>query len=245
MAVVFLTHVWNEGVHLNWKVVQASAFLKGLDAVLIFHVTGKAEQEQPPATEHPYLVTTKALMALYPSGFVSPAFSNHWFIMHWWKHIGSLKRCPHVWQIEYDVGHAGRLEALWDVVKPDIDYATPKPIHENAAMFEHFLSMFTPAARTAKPYKSYKQVFRLSAKALDYLHLQFMDGKNGQDEMIIATLLKNATSPFTFSTFAGYLHPSWTWDNKKGDQVKEALRKVQDAGITATPVLLFHPVKLL
>jgi hypothetical protein len=156
--------------------------------------------------------------------------SNHWILMWFWKAVGRSLGLQHVWSVEYDVRSTGQLSELW-ASNSDTDYISSTPIVRAAN--DAYWSSSVPWA--SNKFIAQKQIFRVSARFLEYLNDAFLKCQNGQDEITLATHARRGL--MNCSDLSAKLHSTWT-------PSRQTL-KMTDIFLSAPKknCVLYHPIK--
>ena len=263
-AVVFVTHYWNSKIEQAANEIRLSCETNGLEFYVImgpkvasvgYEIQDKVQRATSATSaaaapdESVFRVlrpTSKDIIGLYNSGFVSMWASNHFIYMWFWVNHG--QSFNYIWSIEYDVRWSGPLDTLW-AFDPHCDfvYSDLSPMHSLGSN-HYWSSSITKkwATGSMKPAKTAcKQVFRCSAKFLAYLHTQFQNDLNAQDEIALSSHANQGQ--FSSASLVPLLSKSWTTSPTSAATI-EKLWVSKVAAAAAAPAApqkfeLFHPVK--
>jgi hypothetical protein len=221
--VLLVSHVWSTEIY-KWYTTIKTSLSAGCEIIVlacdkVFDVPQDVQILRPSIKEIEALYDYKMHKSLWAS--------NHWILMWFWRYLGRSLNLDYVWSIEYDVRSQGDLKELWTI--DFCDFLSTSPIKEDDSGY-----WASSIKWTLKKYICHKQIFRMSPKFLDYLDEQFKEGRNGQDEMSLAThaILGN----FSTSSLKKYLHSSWSTCS----QMSEAQLKAES---NTEKLILFHPIK--
>lgn len=267
-AVVFVTHYWNSKIEQAAYEIRLSCESNGLEFYVImgpkvasvgYEIQDKVQRAASAAAsaaaaaaapdESVFRVlrpTSKDIIGLYNSGFVSMWASNHFIYMWFWVNHG--QSFNYIWSIEYDVRWSGPLDTLW-AFDPQCDfvYSDLSPMHSLGSN-HYWSSSITKkwATGSIKPAKTAcKQVFRCSAKFLAYLHTHFQNDLNAQDEIALSSHAHQGQ--FSSATLGPLLSRSWTTSPTSAATIEKLWlsKAAAAAAASAKPrqFELFHPVK--
>jgi len=251
--IVLQTHTWSASIDACAKTWNYSAIEYGHDFIVL--CTGDAPPSIPRYFRTCYVRPVDA-KNLYKVGFLNPWLSNHWYLMYLWTTLGySKKDYSHIWSIEYDVRSYGNLDFLW---------GHSRPFHDQTHLITSttintFLSSYcwaktiTPQWRASKESPKHtclKQVFRLTDDFLDYLHLQFSNGYNAQDELSLASHAIQYCKKKNISTTLGtdsllrhhFLSSRWSTTANDSHSITRQWQSMFGSDTTKT-LTLFHPIK--
>lgn len=265
-CVVFKSHVWNRGVRdqlrrIREDILRVVGKEEGVPRpVLVFLWQGKAStvnREAMLLVDHVEVVTDDELREVYPSGFVDPWLSNHWSLMAFFRRHRSWFP-EFVWTIEHDVRICGDSNVIWQYNGSEDFVASRGPFQSESWPYR---DRYVGPMRDDEKWYGYLQLARYSRRFLEYVDGIFQGGENGQDEMMMFSLVKrreeNSGADDSFRVNSEFLSSMqarddrdgmvlWTADNGLGKRVRDAWQKMQRACRSTTPThttKLFHPVK--
>lgn len=173
-------------------------------------------------------------------GFHSMWLSNHWIVMWFWHKFSD--KYDYVWSIEYDVRISGDSRRLWEYPGTE-DFLYPiKPFQDSKWLWkDHYVGKMTDDDK----WYGYLQLARYSRLFLNYLDEVFTSGENGQDEMMLFSLLKRGGDKFRGSHYL--LNPlikdSWTVHSEDSDRHKGLFRDSENKPLDKRLLTIYHPVK--
>lgn len=233
-VIVVKTHVWTPEIE---QFVQKIASESSHDLFILAHSDDKSlvnQIQSQDLRDRLIMITANDIKQVYSHGFVSLWLSNHWNTMWFYKQYPNYQ---YYWFIEYDVRIVGDSSRIWnyegieDFVFPYGPYQNPDWAYKN--------DYFGNTLDDSNKWYGYLQLARYSTRWLEYLNRIFQTGENGQDEMMMFSLLKRA-EPLGItgtSKFLGqFIRGSWTVDYRDSDRHRALMAKVRD-------LTIFHPIK--
>lgn len=242
IAIIFKTHIWNSFIENFILKIQndlENSKSKNINLFILLH--SENDNIIPDSNSIKKLIirfTENDIKNTYSIGYYTIWLSNHWILMWFYKNMPNF---DYYWSIEYDVRISGDSCKIWehesccDFLYVMGNYVRPKNIYNNHYVGNKLLD--------ADKYHGYLQLARYSNKALKYLDNCFSNGENGQDEMIIFSLLNRNRSGLSSSkTFLlNLVKGIWTWKNTYSGHNK----KIYDyyESMNHDNVYIFHPIK--
>lgn len=156
-----------------------------------------------------------------------------------WFYRNCKCKYKYYWSMEYDVRISGDSVKIW--LYPDTyDFLCVDKIHKNPNNIYNGYYVGGKLTESQK-YHGYLQLARYSNTAMDYLNNSFEQGENGQDELIIFSLLKRSQLTLSSTFLQGLTKGTWTWESKYSTYNRilyEKEEKNNDKNLA-----IFHPVK--
>lgn len=227
-VIVFKTHVWSDEIE---QFVQKIRNESSCDFYVLAH-TEKPLQVKDSSI--PIItITEQDIRSVYDSGFVSLWLSNHWNTMWFYQHYPDYQ---YYWTIEYDVRIVGDSSRIWSYSGTEDFVFTRGPNQDPNWAFKN--DYFGNKLDDTNKWYGYLQLARYSNRFLRYADDTFKTGENGQDEMMMFSLLKRAEPlGMTWSRFLSeFIRDSWSADYRDSDKHRELMVK-------ANKLTIFHPVK--
>jgi hypothetical protein len=253
-AILFLTDKWHKGILGNYNKLKRAS-LTDTDVHLIYHNTGKRIPTSLRKLD-PFVFDNSILNAL---GYkpISPTLvpgSNHFPLFKFYLENPYYN---YYWNIENDVHYNGQWEDFFDFFSETnviSDFLSSNIYdYKDQPLWFWWNTIGHPFAQIPQDSKvrSFNPIFRISNRALKYLHEKFSEGWCGHHEVLIPTLLKNAG--FLINDFGGtgkyvlpecenrfYIAPSNDEDLDSGTmRFRPSICKEE-----INQKLLYHPVKL-
>lgn len=233
---VYMAHIWTADIQEAFEAFQRECTKHNIDICVACTSTLKIKVNAP------VLYITVEELKQYP-GFHQKGLwaCNHWILMWVWTFYAKRQGYTRLWSVEYDVRFIGSLAPIFQL-DSCIDYVYSKNMAEYTSE-----AYWGPTHSGWKPkWTALKQLFRVSARFLDYLHEQFLLGHNGQDESTLAShakeplpsLLINEPS-FSHQAIGPYL--SEHWSPHKNDRISKAWHMCKN--MDKSELKLFHPIK--
>lgn len=229
-VVIFKTHVWNDEIEEFVQKIRSEA--------CDFYVLAHTETPLPlkDASIPVITITEKDILSTYESGFVSLWLSNHWNTMWFYHHYPNYQ---YYWTIEYDVRIVGDSSKIWSYPGTE-DFVFPRGPNQdpNWAYKDDY---FGDKLNDSNKWYGYLQLARYSNRFLEYVDKVFQTGENGQDEMMMFSLLKRA-EPLGMrgsnEFLSQFIQDSWSADYRDSSKHRQLLLQADPNKLT-----IFHPVK--
>ena len=244
MSQVFLiaTHLLNDATLALYHEIREATAGAG-ETRILYH---EKNIERPPAFARiPIHTFTDAI--LYESGYTPIAKalipgSNHFSLLHFF-----LQNSPYeyYWYIENDVRFMGQWKTFFDAcqpVKADMISAQLE-LYENRPGWRWWDSLIHPTKSIPheKRVCSFNPIYRLSFRALAFIHQALLDRWMGHHEVLLPTLLYN--NNFSIVDFGadgvftppGFLHRFYSWKTHRWRPVCSQPGPERDK--------IYHPVK--
>lgn len=239
-VVVMKTHIWSSSLEKFTHKIYNECTTVGIDFFIVMHSDdGKLlnEIESDDIRSRVMLVNKSEIKALYPSGFLSMHLSNHWLLM--WFYKSHREFYDYFWTIEYDVRISGNSSIIWNT---ELDHDFVFVMGNYVKDTNNYNNTYTGDKLSLKEkYHGFLQISRYSNKFLEYLDQCFLNGENGQDEMIIFSMCHRGKFTMTKSLLAPLVRGKWTWQ-KEFSLYNLHLYEYYQANFL-DKVYIFHPVK--
>ncbi len=239
-VVLFKTHIWNANLEKFASKIFNETINNQIDFYILMH-TDDGQLVNDISSEKLKKVTLifseTDIKNIYQNGFYNMHFSNHWILMWFYQKYGSDYNF--FWSIEYDVRISGNSAKIWMLDSMlDFLYVKGNYLNANNIYRNHFVGInLHPHQR----YTGFLQLARYSKKSLEYLNSCFQNEGNGQDELIIYSLLNRGGFTGSNKFLRKMIKGHWTWENKyiRYNQriYEEYESKPHDM------VYIFHPIK--
>ena len=239
-VVILKSHVWNDNLGKFAQKIKNETSYHKIDFFIIIHSDDKFLIKMIPLSlkNNVLCVTTNIISNLYEVGFYNMWLSNHWILMWFFKNYSNY---DYYWSIEYDVRITGDSSKLWTYSgKEDFIY----PIKTFQAKYWTWKDYYTGTLFQDKDkWYGYLQLARYSSKFLSFLDFHFLRNENGQDELIIFTLLHYGKSLGILTgserILNSAIHDSWSVDANDSEKHKKYIvfRK------NNKELAIYHPVK--
>lgn len=172
---------------------------------------------------------------IYPNGFISMWLSNHWIMMWFFKKFGN--KYKYIWSMEYDVRISGSAIKLWNCTSLD-DFLYPMGNYRNINHC-HNHNYVGGKLNESEKYHGYLQLARYSNTFLKYLDKCFDEGENGQDELIIFSLINRSGLTSSKKILQKCICGVWTWQNKYSYYNKKMYEQYEKTNV----LHIYHPIK--
>jgi hypothetical protein len=239
-ALIIMSHAWDDSIASGVQPFLASAAARGLrTAVVLTNWTSVAVPAPPSAL---FLLPQD----LPGAGTQAIWAHSHWISLWYWRNVGRPMRVSAVWFVEYDVRASGNLSALWDF-RRDVDLVTTKPslVIPKTKNQKWILKLYKGRLSKLKPnarLKAQKQVFRASARLLDYLDGELRAGNDAQDEAFLATHARKGL--FSTADLSSFCDAGFTFSKDAARSQYRSWREHVRADPLGNGTLrLFHPIK--
>lgn len=240
-AVIMKTHVWSDDIEIFAKKLYHETKLAKVEFFVLMHdESGELIDQISDEKIKEITLTFKEsdIFSLYSSGYQTIWLSNHWILM--WFYLNHEKKYHYIWSIEYDVRICGYSYPLW-LSKDDSDFIYPQGNHRNPN--GKYIDCYTgDQLSETERFSGFLQIARYSKDALKYLHNAFSKGENGQDEMIIFSLMNRSKLKMSNRLLKPLVSGRWTWEGR----YVEYNRKVYNNYCTLCKhddLFIFHPIK--
>lgn len=241
-VVLLKSHIWNDDIEKFAIKIYNETINFGIDFFLLLVTNDNIPTFEKIKSDTIKNVTIKLTEAniknVYSSGFFSMWMSNHWILMWFYKkYVGKYQ---YFWSVEYDVRISGNSTRIWNY-NSTLDFLYPQ------GNFRHTRHIFKDQYVGGKmkdidKFYGFLQLARYSHRALAYLDSCFMRGENGQDELIIFSLLNRAKLTGSKAFLGSLMGGRWTWDSKYIPINKETYEKAE-SNLHNNHLLIFHPIK--
>lgn len=238
-VILFKTHCWSTDIEKFVIKIKKQIENTNICLYILLHDEQDTVYEMIDLTLREIVLKFKEsdIKNLYDKGFFNMWLSNHWIMMWFFKMNSSYK---YYWSIEYDVRIVGNTNIIWDC-KEDTDfiYIAGNGLSPNNIYKDYYVG--TLLNETDK-YYGYLQLARYSNTALKYLDEKFIQGENGQDELITFSLINLTKLKRSNYFLHQYVKGKWTWQDKFSDYNKTIYNYYENIG-KPYPVYILHPVK--
>lgn len=178
------------------------------------------------------------IKSLYETGYFSMWLSNHWILMWFFKNFGQTYEW--FWSFEYDVRICGDSSKIWNY-NCNYDFLYTRGNYRNPT--NKYLSYYVGTKLTnLEKYHGFLQMARYSKNCLKYLNECFENGENGQDELIVYSLLNRKGMSGSKKFLQSLIRGNWTWQTQFSNVNKRLYEKLENNPNNNT-VAIFHPVK--
>ena len=184
--------------------------------------------------------TEDEIKSIYPTGFYSMWLSNHWILMWFYKKRGSSYK--YFWSMEYDVRISGSSTNIW-CHESNYDFLYTMGNYRN--INHKYITYYVGTKlNITDRFFGYLQLARYSNKALECLDKYFSEGENGQDELIIFSLINYSGLTKSNAYLSKLIRGSWTWIDGYSDYNKKIYHEYNRLLIRdKKQVYIFHPIK--
>jgi hypothetical protein len=236
-CVIFKTHIWNDDIeaYVN-KLLTLLDSIKTHFWILLHDESGKLLHRIPDSLKAITISFTESMLKeLYDSEtFFGIHTSNHWIMMYFWKKFSFNQNYDYLWSMEYDVRISGDARIIFSL-NSDEDFVYTMGFRRNPS--NRYYNIYT--GTNPNRFQGYVQLARYSKKALDTFDAEFSKKINGQDELIIYTLVHESNMKINGVFLKSFIKGEWTWDNSKS-----TLNKIiYNNYVEINKVAIFHPVK--
>ena len=241
-VVLLKTHVWNDKIEVFAKKIMKESLGKNMDFFVLMHndsnIFGLVKDSL--LKNNILKFTENEIKNIYPTGFYDMWLSNHWILMWFFK---NNKKYDYYWCFEYDVRIVGDSSIIWCYSNNDDFLYTRGNYHlETNKYFNHYCGKLI---KNENKLQGSLQIARYSKKFLEYLDKCFETGENGQDELIIYSLLNHGNFTKSSEFLSSLVKGTWTWDTAcatKNRMLYERLEKMI-SDMPKNTVYVMHPVK--
>jgi hypothetical protein len=182
--------------------------------------------------------TEEEIKSIYTVGFFSMWLSNHWILM--WFYRQFKQKYKYFWSTEYDVRISGDSSKIWKHESTnDFLYTLGNYRNINNKYNDHYVG---GKLSELEKYHGYLQLARYSNSALEYLNKCFEEGENGQDELIIFSLLNRAKFVGSKKFLQTLIRGTWTWQDSYSASNRKIYEQMENP-IYRKHTHIFHPVK--
>ena len=247
IVVLFKTHVWNDQIESFVKKIKNETIPHHIDFYVLMHsndYTLLKKINDIDIKKSVLIFSEKDIKKIYSKGFYDMWLSNHWILMWFFKQFKS--KYQYYWSIEYDVRISGDSTRIWKYVGTE-DFICPyEPFQNPDWTWKHHYVGGKLDDQTK--WYGYLQLARYSKKFLEYLDKHYLNGENGQDELITFSLLKRGESEIGLigsnKLLYEFIHDSWTVDNADSEKHKKMFADSETKPkINTDHLIIFHPVK--
>ena len=240
--VVFMkTHLWSQELEKFALKILQETLKCGVDFYILMHTDDGViyNRIQDSSLKARTLKFSEAeIRAIYSMGFYSMWLSNHWIMMWFYQQFGS--KYEYFWSIEHDVRISGNSAKIWMHYSPH-DFLYVQGNYQN---FRNQLQdcYIGDKLQPQDRFFGFLQLARYSNQSLKYLDECFKDGENGQDELIIYSLMRRGGFTGSKQFLQMLKRGNWTWLQKKSDDNRKLyqLAEMQKFG---DHLYIFHPIK--
>ena len=235
-TVVFLkTHVWNNNIEEYAFKIYLETSVSRVDYYILLHDEGSLYSQiiSPDLRKRTLKFTEVEIKKLYPQGYYDIRTSNHW-IMMWFYH--QYPNYQYYWSMEYDLRIHGNSNIIWNYhVHFDLLYPRGFRLGNNNMYRDKYCG---GRLSDNEKYYGYLQLSRYSNRFLMHLDKVFQSGENGQDELIIFSIIKRDGFTHSQEFLSKMIKGYWTWEPKYSNINRIMLDNLIEPG----PFIL-HPIK--
>lgn len=237
-VVIMKAHQWSSQLEDFVVKIQTDCLAQSIDFFIIMHDEDFmliSEIASPEIRNCVLQVTRQDIESVYPSGFIDMWLSNHWMLMWFYRRFPQY---DYYWSMEHDVRISGDSTEIWSTPSDsDFLYVMGNMRNPNNKWNHLYTSSLEKPLDLSTMYHGYLQLARYSKPSLRYLDDCFEKGENGQDEMIVFSLMRRGG----FSMSSQLLHPliggTWTSDAVYSSYNREEYEASMEM------LRIFHPVK--
>jgi hypothetical protein len=239
-AVLFKTHLWTQELEDYARKLLADCQKVDVEFWILMHVENEIPMIHPSLQSHLIVFNENTIKELYQQGYHGIWLSNHWIMMWFYQ---SHSNYDYYWSVEYDVRITGATEYLWNL-NIDHDFLYPVGGYRNC---KHSYNSLYTKSENREPLKNLDRVFgmlqiaRYSQRALQYLDECFREGENGQDEMIIFSLIHRSGFKASRSQLGSMILGNWTWDSRYSNHNRQIYQSLLRS--SSPRVCILHPIK--
>jgi len=242
-VVIMKTHQWNDSIEKFATKIYDETYPVGVDFFILMHTENNEIYTKIKTEKIKKIVfkfTENEIKSIYPAGFFSMWLSNHWMLMWFYKQYG--QKYKYFWSIEYDVRILGDSSKLWKY-ESSYDFLYAVGNYRNSK--NKYNTFYVGGKLTElQKYHGFLQLTRFSKNVLDYLDKCFDEGENGQDELIIFSLLNRGNFTGSKKFLHSLIRGRWTWETKYSvfnKKIYDCLQKQQPNN--NGELYIFHPIK--
>lgn len=239
-VVLMKTHIWNDDIEKFASKIFHETTTHGIDFFVLMHAENDYHYNKI-KSDHIRNVVHKFKEAdirkIYPNGFFSMWLSNHWILM--WFYQKFKDRYQYFWSVEYDVRISGNSYQIWSYTGNE-DFLHVMGNHRNSKNIYNNYYVGGKLAELEK-YHGFLQIARYSNNALAYLDKCFNEGENGQDELIIFSLLNRGGFIMSKKFLQSLVRGMWTWEERYNEYNRKLYNQFESK--KHNHLFIFHPVK--
>lgn len=242
-VVLFKSHLWNDSLENFALKLKSETVPQDIDFYILLHdENGQLlpKIKNPELRQHVMTFKEADIKKLYQHGFYGMWLSNHWILM--WFYQKHKNQYQYFWSIEYDVRISGNSTKLWKYQGTE-DFLYPiKPFKDpHWPWRNHYVG---GKLTNDTKYYGYLQLARYSNKFLEHANECFESGENGQDEMIMFSLLKRGNFKGSKKILSRLIHNSWSVMSSDSDKHKKLFEESEtEYGTNESHLRIFHPIK--
>ena len=231
-VVLMKTCTWSLNIEEFAKKIYNDTRMSKIDFFILMH--GDSQVNDDSLKDIIIKFTEEEIKGIYQVGFFSMWLSNHWILMWFYRKFNNYK---YYWSFEYDVRISGNSNLIWNYNGSyDLLYPRGNYRNTNNKYKECYIGgKLTPLQK----FYGYLQISRYSNRALKYLDKCFEEGENGQDELIIFSLLNRGGFTGSKIFLRSLVKGIWTWESMYSDYNKSLYNKAN----SVNQLSIFHPVK--
>ena len=240
-VVLLKTHVWTDNIERFAITIYKETYQHGIDFFILMHsddgtLCNNVKDET--IKKNILQFSELEIKNIYSVGFYSMWLSNHWILMWFYKKYGIAYK--YFWSIEYDVRISGNSSKIWRYDSTcDFLYAMGNYRNANNKYSSFYVG---DKLSDIDKFFGYLQLARYSDKALEYLDKCFTEGENGQDELIIFSLLNRSGLLGSKIFLQSLIRGNWTWQDNYSDYNKKIYNDYE-AQRNSNHLHIFHPIK--
>jgi hypothetical protein len=254
-AVLFLTHVWAPEIEATFEALSNMRNSSEIDAWLLLDAIAPGAKALTARYKRHHLFDEASLFKLsYPQ---MPGrrlnFHAHFPVLDFYR---AHPEYDYYWAVEYDVRYSGEWDQFFasflDFNHDLITAHIRRYRQENRWCWWNTLQHSSKVIAREKYLRSLNVIYRLSSKALAYLHSAQTDGWRGHPEATIPTLLLEAgfrlldmggKGEFTPPELRNRFYTSWTTASGRFSPFGTLRDRPVRARLGRSPNKLYHPIK--
>jgi hypothetical protein len=207
-AILFATHKINEFILSQYCTLKKSTTEQN-DLFLLLEDDERIKMRLPGDVQsYTFSVDTLNELQYEPIAETIIPGSNHFSVLQFYRDFPNY---DYYWNIEYDVYFHGEWNAFFnafenvdaDFISSHIEYFRQRPLWS----WWRSLHLKTLSIPQSEYIKSFNPIYRVSNKALSYLHQVLYDKNSGHHEALISTVLHNAGFSLFDCGGLGYFTP--------------------------------------
>jgi hypothetical protein len=239
IVVLLKTHIWSDEIEKFALKILKETVSVGIDFYVLMHSENDGIYQLVRSEiikKNILKFTEQDIKNLYLHGYFSMWLSNHWILMWFFRNYGS--KYQYFWSMEYDVRICGNSSKIW-LYNSSYDFLyTIGNYHNSKHKYKNYY--IGGKLQESEKYYGYLQLARYSNRMLKYLDECFCNGENGQDELIIYSLLNRAGFTKSNTFLCRLIRGIWTWDSKYSSYNRYVYNRMlrYHKGL-----YIFHPIK--
>ncbi|AYV85678.1 MAG: hypothetical protein Satyrvirus30_3 [Satyrvirus sp.] len=249
IVVLMKTHIWSIDIEKFATKILEETIPHGIDFYILMHAENDNILNMVKNDKIKNIIlrfTELEIKKIYKVGFFSMWMSNHWTTMWFFKQFKD--KYKYFWTFEYDVRICGNSCLLWKH-NSECDLLFTLGNYKNASHKYRFCYIGNKLSESQK-YYGFLQIARYSNAALQYLDKCFAEGENGQDELIIFSLLNRGGFSSSKKFLRSILKGIWTWQDTYSEynrilyeNTEKKLKQISSSTDPSKYLCIFHPIK--